>query len=92
MRFLADMGVDQRVVDGLRAQGHHAVHLREQGLQRSPDADVFAKVIAEGRIILTFDLHFGEILTLSGGTTTKAGAPGGSGDRDDESRARRNVK
>ena len=42
MRFLADMGVDQRVVDGLRAQGHDAVHLREQGLQRSPDAAVFA--------------------------------------------------
>jgi predicted nuclease of predicted toxin-antitoxin system len=68
MRFLADMGVDQRVVDWLRAQGHDAVHLREQGLQRLPDADVFAKAIAEGRIILTFDLDFGEILALSGGT------------------------
>lgn len=66
MRFLADMGVDLRIVTWLCAQGHDAVHLREQGLQRSPDADVFAKAIAEDRIVLTFDLDFGEILALSG--------------------------
>jgi predicted nuclease of predicted toxin-antitoxin system len=67
VNFLADMGVDQRIVDWLRAQGHDAVHLREQGLHRLPDADIFAKAIAEQRIILTFDLDFGEILALSAG-------------------------
>jgi predicted nuclease of predicted toxin-antitoxin system len=66
MQFLADMGVAQGIVDWLRAQGHDAVHLREEGLQRLPDADIFAKAIAEKRIILTFDLDFGEILALSG--------------------------
>jgi predicted nuclease of predicted toxin-antitoxin system len=66
VRFLADMGVDQRLVDWLRSQGHDAVHLREQGLHRASDTDVFAKAIAESRIILTFDLDFGEILALSG--------------------------
>lgn len=66
MQFLADMGVDQRIVDWLRSQGHGAVHLREQGLHRLPDADVFAKAIAEKRIILTFDLDFGEILAHAG--------------------------
>jgi predicted nuclease of predicted toxin-antitoxin system len=44
MRFLADMGVAIRVVDWLRAEGHDAVHLREQGLQRMPDKESFRKV------------------------------------------------
>lgn len=67
MRFLADMGVDMRVVRWLREQGHDAVHLREEGLERLPDDRVFAKGIAEKRTILTFDLDFGEIFALSRG-------------------------
>ena len=64
MRFLADVGVDQRVVDWLREQGHEVAHLRDEGLHRMADEDVFAKAIAEDRIILTFDLDFGEIAAL----------------------------
>ena len=66
MRFLADMGVTREVVRWLKEQGHDAVHLREQGLQRLSDRDVFAKAATEARIILTFDLDFGEIVALSG--------------------------
>lgn len=69
MRFLADMGVDITVVDWLRSQGHEAIHLREERLHRLPDKDVFTKAIAERRIIITFDLDFGEILALSGNAT-----------------------
>jgi predicted nuclease of predicted toxin-antitoxin system len=65
VRFLADMGVGGRVVEWLRAQGHDAVHLREEGLQRFPDERVFAKALAEDRIILTFDLDFGDLASLS---------------------------
>jgi len=67
VRFLADMGVDQRVVDWLREQGHEVAHLRDDGLHRMADEDVFAKAIAEDRIVLTFDLDFGEIAALSRG-------------------------
>lgn len=56
MKFLADMGVAFRVVYWLRHAGHDAVHLREQGLQRMSDVDIFLKAKREGRIILTFDL------------------------------------
>ena len=70
MRFLADMGVAQRVVEWLRAEGHDAIHLREEGLQRMPDGDIFEKAASEQRIILTFDLDFGEIVALSGGCRT----------------------
>jgi predicted nuclease of predicted toxin-antitoxin system len=65
MRFLADMGVAQRIVEWLRAAGHDAVHLRDQGLQRMPNGEIFQKAASESRIVLTFDLDFGEIVSLS---------------------------
>jgi len=36
-------------------------------LQRFSDEDIFKKATSEQRIILTFDLDFGEIIALSGG-------------------------
>ena len=65
MRFLADMGVGMRVVEWLRSMGHDATHLRQEGLQRLPNGEIFAKAISENRVILTFDLDFGEIAALS---------------------------
>jgi predicted nuclease of predicted toxin-antitoxin system len=67
MRFLADMGVSQRVVEWLHAKGHDAVHLRDEGLQRMPNGEIFQKAAREQRIVLTFDLDFGEILAASAG-------------------------
>jgi predicted nuclease of predicted toxin-antitoxin system len=67
MRFLADMGVDVRVVAWLRQQAHDAKHLRDEGLQRSPNGEIFAKAVAENRVVLTFDLDFGEIAALTKG-------------------------
>ena len=61
------MGVDQRVVAWLRAAGHDAVHLRDEGLHRLSDEAIFDKAIAEGRVVLTFDLDFGEIAALGRG-------------------------
>ncbi len=67
MRFLADMGVAQRIVQWLCSEGHDAVHLRDERLHRLPNGEIFEKAVAERRIILTFDLDFGEIVALSGG-------------------------
>ena len=67
MRFLADVGVSQQVVEWLRTNGHDAVHLRDEGQQRMPNGDIFQKAANEQRIVLTFDLDFGEILAGSGG-------------------------
>ncbi len=69
MRFLADVGISPRIVAWLREAGHDAVHLREEKLRRLPDRDIFAKAEQENRIVLTFDLDFGEILALSGNRT-----------------------
>ncbi len=47
MRFLADMGVSLKVVEWLKAQGHDAKHLRDEGLQRLPNGQIFFKAIKE---------------------------------------------
>lgn len=65
MRFLADMGVSLKVVQWLREEGHDVTHLRDEGLQRLPNGDIFRKAIGEKRVVLTFDLDFGEIAALS---------------------------
>src|SRR5689334_13201915 len=67
MRFLADMGVSMRVVESLRSFGHDAIHLRDEGLQRLANGEIFRKAIQEERIVLTFDLDFGEIVAASRG-------------------------
>lgn len=69
MRFLADMGVSMRVVEWLRSSGHDAIHLRNAGLQKLPNGEIFQKAIREERIVLTFDLDFGEIVAASGGAS-----------------------
>ncbi|NOZ67771.1 MAG: hypothetical protein GXP46_00650 [Deferribacteres bacterium] len=66
MKFLADMGVAWRIVEWLRQNNHDVVHLREQNLIRMPDDEIFTKAGREQRIILTFDLDFGEIAAASG--------------------------
>lgn len=70
MKFLADMGLARSTVAFLRAQGHDAVHLRDQGLQRLEDDEIVEKAREEGRVILTHDLDFGRIVAVS-----RAGVP-----------------
>ena len=65
MKFLADMGISMRVVEWLRSNQHDVIHLREENLHTLPDQEIFEKAIIENRIILTFDLDFGEIVALS---------------------------
>jgi predicted nuclease of predicted toxin-antitoxin system len=63
------MGVAPKVVAWLKEQGHDAWHLAERELERLPDSEI-SRAAEEQRIVLTFDLDFGEILALSGGTTS----------------------
>jgi len=67
MKFIADMGVAMRIVQWLREEGHDVLHLREEGLHRMSNGEIFERAFKEGRIILTFDLDFGEVIALSGG-------------------------
>jgi predicted nuclease of predicted toxin-antitoxin system len=69
MKFIADMGVSQRVAAWLRSRGHDVAHLRDEGLHRLPNGQIFEMARARGSVILTFDLDFGEIIALSGEST-----------------------
>ena len=60
MRFFADMGVSLRVVEWLRNNGHDTKHLREEGLHRMPNGEIFEKAIDENRIIITLTLISGK--------------------------------
>ena len=62
MRFLADMGVATSTVRARVAAGHDAVHLSAQGLQRLADDQILVKARDEKRIVITFDLDFGDLL------------------------------
>lgn len=42
-----------------------AKHLHEEGLDRLPDEEIMAKALAEGAILLTTDLDFGELAIKS---------------------------
>ena len=66
MRFLCDMGVSRKVAKWLRDRGHDCSHLGEEGLACLPNGKIFDKAVAEGRIVLTFDLDFGEIAATAG--------------------------
>jgi len=59
------MGVSLTTVEALRAADHDTLHLREEGLIRLPDPEIALKAAAEGRIVLTFDLDFGDILAAA---------------------------
>lgn len=65
MRLLLDMGVSVRVVDALRAEGHDVQHLDHLGLGELRDASIFERATAERRVIVTFDMDFGEIATFT---------------------------
>ena len=59
------MGVSSSTLASLREIGHDAVHLRDQALSKLQDPDILDKARSEGRILLTFDLDFGDLLAAS---------------------------
>ena len=66
MRFLADMGVSTTTLVALRQNGHDVEHLSELGLHQMEDQDIVSRAKAQERVVLTFDLDFGEIMALAG--------------------------
>ena len=65
MKFLVDVNVSPVVAKWLRDQGYDAVHLFELDLHTLEDIDIWAKAAQETRIIVTCDLDFPYLLSIS---------------------------
>lgn len=68
MKFLADMGVSPKTVAALKQNGFDAVHLADsstgQNLIRLEDSAILEKALQEGRIVLTVDLDFADLIAV----------------------------
>jgi predicted nuclease of predicted toxin-antitoxin system len=68
MRFLLDENVSYRVASHLKAAGHDAVHVSEIGLTSADDLVVLARARDEGRVLVSGDHDFVQMLFASGAT------------------------
>jgi predicted nuclease of predicted toxin-antitoxin system len=64
MKFVADAGISPRSVEFLRGLGHDVVHVRDIGMQRAKDSEIVEFAQTQDRVVLTFDLDFGDLLAL----------------------------
>jgi predicted nuclease of predicted toxin-antitoxin system len=67
MRLFLDQMVQADVADELRAAGHDVLRASETGQARAEDDQILATAIAQDRILVTLDQHFGNwaVLPLS---------------------------
>ena len=65
MRFLADESCDYAVIRALRRAGHDVVAIAEAYAQ-APDIEVAALAVSDGRVLLTEDKDFGQLVFAYG--------------------------
>jgi len=61
MKVKLDENMPSRLADVLRAGGHDAVAVIEEGLRGKKDDALWQVVQAEGRLLITMDLDFADI-------------------------------
>ena len=61
MRFLADENVESITIEWLRGQGHDVSAVCES-MPTTADADLLDVAVAQGRVIVTYDTDFGDLV------------------------------
>ena len=65
MRLCANENIPEDCVSRLRQSGHDVLWVREAA-PGSPDSAVLTRALAEGRLLITFDKDFGELVFRRG--------------------------
>jgi predicted nuclease of predicted toxin-antitoxin system len=65
MKFLVDESTGSAVTEYLRSTGHDVLSVAE-AIPQADDSDILARAVGEGRIIVTNDKDFGELIFRSG--------------------------
>lgn len=65
MRLLLDNNLSARMAERLEAQGWNVVHVRDLGLQAARDEVVLQAAADEGRVLVSADTDFGQLLSRS---------------------------
>ena len=65
MNFVTDVGVSNRIVEWLRSEKHDVIHLPENNQHQLKDQEIFEYAVSDKRIVVTFDLDFGDILAFT---------------------------
>ncbi|MBA3070670.1 MAG: hypothetical protein FP829_00595 [Nitrospirae bacterium] len=65
MKFLVDMPASPQLVKWLNEKGYDAVHASDIGLFKTKDKEILNEARRQGRIIITADLDFPQLLAMS---------------------------